>query len=77
MNSSMTILLAYIGPDQMLPVASAFAAALGVILMFWRYMLSLITKPFRLLFRRADVKQATAAATPVAPVVPVAPEAQK
>jgi hypothetical protein len=45
--------LAYIGPDQMLPVASAFAAAIGVVLMFWRFFLNMVTKPFRLVFRRS------------------------
>ena len=47
-----SVFLAYIGPDQMLPVASAFAAAMGVVLMFWRFFLHAITKPFRLVFRR-------------------------
>ena len=26
----------YIGPDTLMPVASAFAAVVGVVLMFWR-----------------------------------------
>lgn len=26
----------YIGPDTLMPVASAFAAIAGVVLMFWR-----------------------------------------
>jgi hypothetical protein len=54
--------LAYIGPDQMLPVASAFAAAMGVVLMFWRFFLNMITRPFRFVFRRnAGSSGATAA----------------
>jgi hypothetical protein len=61
-----TFTLAYIGPDQMLPVASAFAAAMGVVLMFWRFFLNMVTRPFRLVFRgkgAASPGAATAATT--------------
>ena len=49
-----SLLLAYIGPDQMLPVASAFAAAMGVVLMFWRFFLNMVMRPFSFVFRRKD-----------------------
>lgn len=49
--TDLSTFIAYIGPDQMLPVASAFAAAMGVVLMFWRFFLNMVTRPFRLVFR--------------------------
>src|SRR5205807_477541 len=45
MNS---ILLGYVGPDTVLPVASAFAAVLGAVLLFaksiWRYIVNLFRR---------------------------------
>ncbi len=38
----------YIGPDSLMPVASAFAAFAGFVLMFWRRLVG----AFRLLFGR-------------------------
>ncbi|HEU4563505.1 MAG TPA: hypothetical protein VFS05_02610 [Gemmatimonadaceae bacterium] len=32
----------YIGPDTLMPVASAFAAIAGVILMFWRRVVDVV-----------------------------------
>jgi hypothetical protein len=44
------VLTAYIGPETILPVTSALAAALGILLMFWQYVIGLVKKPFQLLF---------------------------
>lgn len=43
----------YIGPDSLMPVASAFAAVAGFVLMFWRRLVG----AFRLLFGRFFGKQ--------------------
>ena len=43
--------LLYFGPETTLPLASAVAAAIGVLLIFWRYLVGLGRKVFRLLFR--------------------------
>ena len=38
----------YVGPDQMMPVASILAAAMGFLLVFWNKLLGLIRKVFHL-----------------------------
>ncbi len=45
--------VAYLGPQTVLPLASVLAAAIGVILMFWRYIAATARKAFRTLFQRA------------------------
>ncbi len=42
----------YIGPDALMPVASFFAAVIGVVLMFWRKLWGAV----RLLFARLSGK---------------------
>ena len=32
----------YLGPDSLMPVASAFAAAVGFVLMFWRRLVGVL-----------------------------------
>ncbi len=51
MNNNTVMLLGYIGPETMLPLASILAAGLGVILMFWRYIIQLIRRMFGAIFR--------------------------
>jgi hypothetical protein len=46
------IVFLYFGPETVLPLASFLAGAIGVILMFWRYILGFIRRSFRTLFRR-------------------------
>ena len=46
-------LFAYIGPETMLPVASAFAAIVGAILVCWRWIIAFVMKGYRLIFRRS------------------------
>jgi hypothetical protein len=46
------IMMLYIGPETMLPLASALAAIGGVLLMFWQQFVGLIRRFWRLLFRR-------------------------
>jgi hypothetical protein len=37
----------YIGPDQLLPLASALGAIIGVLLMFWHRLTSLVRKAWQ------------------------------
>ncbi|MGH7709686.1 MAG: hypothetical protein ACREOG_00285 [Gemmatimonadaceae bacterium] len=45
----------YIGPDALMPVASFFAAVVGVLLMFWRRVWGAV----RMLFARLTTKTKT------------------
>ena len=51
MDNTTVMLLGYIGPETMLPLASILAAGVGVILMFWRYIIQLIRRMFGAIFR--------------------------
>ncbi len=51
MAPSLPALLAYIGPDVTLPLASVLAALVGVVLMFWNLTWSAVVKVFRFVFR--------------------------
>ena len=44
MMNWLTFGLAYLGPDSIMPLASALAAVLGVLLIFWRYIKNLFLK---------------------------------
>lgn len=39
-------LLLYVGPDQMMPVASVLASILGVIMIFWNKVIGLVRRIF-------------------------------
>jgi hypothetical protein len=45
-------IILYIGPETMLPLASALAAVGGVLLLFWHRFLALIRKFWRLIVRK-------------------------
>jgi|RhiMetdeSRZDD1v2_1073273.scaffolds.fasta_scaffold706206_1 hypothetical protein len=45
-------LLLYIGPETMLPLASALAAIGGVLLIFWQRLVGLIRKLWRVIVRK-------------------------
>ena len=47
----------YIGPDALMPLASAFAAVAGFVLMFWRRIVGAV----RFLFNRGSAKGAESA----------------
>ncbi len=49
-----SLVLTYMGPQTVLPLASAIAAVIGFILIFWRFLVGLVRKLFKLLFRRKD-----------------------
>jgi len=41
----------YVGPETLLPLTSALAAIVGILLMAWRYVLGFVTKVRRFLLR--------------------------
>jgi hypothetical protein len=47
------LLFLYVGPDQMMPVASALATVLGVIMIFWNRVVGLVRRVFGR-FKTAD-----------------------
>jgi undecaprenyl pyrophosphate phosphatase UppP len=46
------IIMAYIGPETMLPLASALAAIAGVLLIFWQRLVGLLRKFWQLIVRK-------------------------
>jgi hypothetical protein len=50
--TSIAWLVLYIGPDVFLPVLSALAGALGVLLMFWQRVTGLVARLWRTIFHR-------------------------
>jgi hypothetical protein len=53
--STKSIVLLYLGPETIMPVGSFLAAALGVLLIFWRQTVAIARNSFRRVFvRRAD-----------------------
>jgi len=67
MSNTMIMLLAYIGPETMLPLASVLAAAMGLVLMFWRYIFQLIRRMFGAIFCRKQKKADAKTAVPINP----------
>ena len=61
----------YFGPETLMPLASALAAAVGAVLMFWRRGLALIRRLGSRVFRRS-VRSGGAAGTDAARVPPPA-----
>jgi len=45
-------LLLYIGPETILPLTSALAAILGILLMFWHRFIGLLRKFWKLILRK-------------------------
>lgn len=41
------IILAYLGPDQVLPLTTVVASAVGVVLMFWNTVVRIVRWPFQ------------------------------
>jgi hypothetical protein len=48
-----TLTLLYVGPDQILPLASFLSAFVGVILIFWRYLVGLVKRAWHTLVKRS------------------------
>lgn len=60
--------LLYLGPETWMPLASALAAMMGTLLIFWRYIVSRVQKFFRAVGRklsRSPKRDARADAQPV------------
>lgn len=49
---SLTSGLLYLGPESIMPLASIIAAIIGVILIFWRYIISIIKKAYHKVLRK-------------------------
>jgi hypothetical protein len=47
----------YLGPETIMPLASILATVIGVILVFWRFIVAFIKKGFRFIFRRKSVSE--------------------
>ncbi len=59
------IALGYIGPDMMMPLGSALAATLGVVLLFWHRMVALVRSLLRRLRGRGTASSETASSETV------------
>ena len=46
------IVALYVGPDQILPLTSFLGAIIGILLLFWRYIIGLAGRVWQFLFRR-------------------------
>jgi hypothetical protein len=60
--------LGYVGPETILPLTSVAAAVVGVLLICWRFLLSLVMKPIRYFFSKNGASSA-----PVPPGAAVLP----
>jgi len=49
------VVLLYLGPETILPLASILAAVVGVLLIFWQYIVRLVCRAFQ--FCRGKVSQ--------------------
>jgi len=58
------ILLAYVGPETVVPLASALAAIFGVLLIGWNYVKAFVSGAVRLLFRGKRPKPDTESPPP-------------
>ena len=47
------LVLLYVGPDQLLPLASVFGAIAGVVLMFWSWVVGIARKCWMAVTRRS------------------------
>ena len=55
--SALTAIWAYVGPDQILPLTSVLSALVGLVLMFWRWVVSFFRRAWVLLGRlRVEAK---------------------
>jgi hypothetical protein len=48
--------LMYLGPDSIMPLASAIAAIIGILLIFWRAILTRVKKFFRIVISKITGK---------------------
>jgi hypothetical protein len=54
----------YFGPETLMPVASALAAAVGAILLFWRRGVALVRRLVARVFRRRSSRAGAAGSDP-------------
>ncbi len=56
-DGSLPYVLLYVGPDQILPLASVFSAIVGVALMFWQRLMGVVRKVLGIFRRRPETPQ--------------------
>ena len=52
-----SLMVMYVGPDQMLPIASALGAIFGVLLIVWNRVMGLARRAFRFIMRKQNPTQ--------------------
>jgi len=52
MEQWLSLIFLYFGPETTLPLASALAAIIGVLLVFWRFLIAKVKKVFKFVFKR-------------------------
>ena len=52
------VILAYIGPDQIMPITSVLSAIVGVALMFWNRIVGFVARTWAGIARRSQPSQA-------------------
>ena len=52
------VILAYIGPDQIMPITSVLSAIVGVALMFWNRIVGFVARTWAGIARRSESSQA-------------------
>jgi hypothetical protein len=55
---NLALVLLYLGPETVMPLASILAAILGILLIFWRFILKGIKKLFRSIFHKPSSEPA-------------------
>ena len=58
MRHVLPLMLAYIGPDTLIPFMSAIAAGIGVVLMFWQRLVKWVRRLWSRVFRGARAPKA-------------------
>jgi ATP/ADP translocase len=50
-----TIVFMYFGPETVIPLTSIIAGLIGAILVFWRYIVVIVKKSYRRMFKSKEV----------------------
>lgn len=57
-SSLPSVVVLYVGPDQLLPLASALGAAVGVLLMVWHRIVALGHRAWHLYMKKKGIRRA-------------------
>jgi hypothetical protein len=64
-GADLPIVLLYLGPETIMPVASAVAAVIGFLLIFWRMIVNGVKRTFRAVTGRGGESVAPSSAEPL------------